>query len=556
VLTAIGFPSLAKTSSTDFASSIFSAPGETSSSQNVSDWNLGDSSQDGSVPFGDFGGLISNFLQGAENHADLVDSTKSAAFSSPVNGTQQVFFLDRVAPARPEQTTEQVEPEISRSNAADVSEQVAPARIEDPITGTDVQTAPPQESVAGQVPLATDESLLVGTKRGDRSFSSDVMPIRSVPKREKAETKPLKDSAPESSASQNTHALPTSGNLDPLPAYLGANSNVPTPLPDLTGTAPSRVNGTKANVGSAVQLQSCSAGPTVNPFSQGETSLPPTRESSSDISVFDLTLRASNTDENTPRTKHNQVASISEDSSDVSGVPKPSERGPAARFSSDVEDSFRFYPSAATSDSANSEGTPPKQGSAVKGSPLLKNDRVPETNGDQKSELNLWGASSVATNSSTSTSLGAASKTENGRNLNSPQPIQPKDLQGVSTDTPTREFTVRLQGHSGETISVRLSDQGGGQVQIAVRSSDPSAASALRQDLSALANNLDRVGWKAENSSAPTISQSNPGQDQSNSGQDSSGRQRQEVTSWEEQGRKDRHMNPDLWDELLDKNAS
>jgi hypothetical protein len=116
-----------------------------------------------------------------------------------------------------------------------------------------------------------------------------------------------------------------------------------------------------------------------------------------------------------------------------------------------------------------------------------------------------------------------------------------------------KEVVVRLQGQSGEAISVRLVDQGG-QVQVAVRSSDPATANLLRQDLSSLTNNLDRAGWKPEVLASAPVATSfvrETSQGSGNDGQNSQG-QPQGTLDWNQQDSSRRRTTvADLWDEIL-----
>ncbi|HEY7305017.1 MAG TPA: flagellar hook-length control protein FliK [Bryobacteraceae bacterium] len=114
-----------------------------------------------------------------------------------------------------------------------------------------------------------------------------------------------------------------------------------------------------------------------------------------------------------------------------------------------------------------------------------------------------------------------------------------------------KEVVVRLQGQTGESISVRLVDQGG-QVQVAVRSSDPATANLLRQDLSSLTSNLDRAGWKPEvlvSAQQPValahdVSQGSPNENQNSHSQG--------TFDWNQQdGSRRRNSATDLWDEIL-----
>jgi hypothetical protein len=126
--------------------------------------------------------------------------------------------------------------------------------------------------------------------------------------------------------------------------------------------------------------------------------------------------------------------------------------------------------------------------------------------------------------------------------------LQPSN---VGITQPAKEVVVRLEGQSGESISVRLVDQGG-QVQVAVRSSDPATATQLRQDLSSLTSNLDRAGWKPEIlASAPVSTESvrETSQSSRNDGQNS---QSQAAPDWNQQdSSRRRNTVSDLWDEIL-----
>lgn len=113
-----------------------------------------------------------------------------------------------------------------------------------------------------------------------------------------------------------------------------------------------------------------------------------------------------------------------------------------------------------------------------------------------------------------------------------------------------KEVAIRLQSESGETINVKLVDQGG-QVQVTVRSTDPDAASALRQDLSSLTSSLDKAGWKPEismgagNSFEPMAQASH----QERGSQDGTPGNRQQE--WQQETPKRRPSVADVWDEIL-----
>lgn len=129
---------------------------------------------------------------------------------------------------------------------------------------------------------------------------------------------------------------------------------------------------------------------------------------------------------------------------------------------------------------------------------------------------------------------------------------QPMNLQDNSTNGnvgATKEIAIRLQGESGETIDVKLVDQGG-QVQLSVRSSDPATASSLRQDLSSLTSSLDKAGWKPEISvaSGSSFEPVNQTRQTDRNSQDSSGSKQPE---WQQETPSKRQSASDIWDELL-----
>ncbi len=79
--------------------------------------------------------------------------------------------------------------------------------------------------------------------------------------------------------------------------------------------------------------------------------------------------------------------------------------------------------------------------------------------------------------------------------------ILPIDQQANGT-TPSmkNDLTVRLQGQSGETINVRMTERGG-EVQIAIRSTDPATAAALRHEMPSIQAGLERAGLHLDSGS-------------------------------------------------------
>ncbi len=113
-----------------------------------------------------------------------------------------------------------------------------------------------------------------------------------------------------------------------------------------------------------------------------------------------------------------------------------------------------------------------------------------------------------------------------------------------------KEVAIRLQNQSGETINVKLIDQGG-QLQVTVRSSDPEAASALRQDLSSLTSNLDKAGWKPEVPLAMSGGSFEPVNQTRQTDRDSQDTPSQRQAEWQQETPRKRHSVADAWDEIL-----
>ena len=112
-----------------------------------------------------------------------------------------------------------------------------------------------------------------------------------------------------------------------------------------------------------------------------------------------------------------------------------------------------------------------------------------------------------------------------------------------------KEVAIRLQNESGETINVKLVDQGG-QVQVTVRSSDPSAAASLREDLSSLTSSLEKVGWKSE-VSLPVATSFEPVNQTQHADRESQDTPGQRQTDWQQETPKKRPSSTDAWDEML-----
>ena len=133
--------------------------------------------------------------------------------------------------------------------------------------------------------------------------------------------------------------------------------------------------------------------------------------------------------------------------------------------------------------------------------------------------------------------------------LGSTRPGEMVEVAQSSAGSPAKEMVVRIQGDGGEVVNVRVLDQGG-QVQVAVRSSDPVTAAQLRQDLSSLTSNLDRIGWKADTAAAPTAQA--PGlHDASRPDSESQSGQKGSTPGWDEGPARKKYSTSELWDEVL-----
>jgi hypothetical protein len=134
------------------------------------------------------------------------------------------------------------------------------------------------------------------------------------------------------------------------------------------------------------------------------------------------------------------------------------------------------------------------------------------------------------------------------RNPSNP-PIIPQSNEPASNQQPVRSVNLRMEGQSGETVNVRLTDRAG-QVQISVSSSDSRTAATLRQDLYTLSSSLDKVGWKSDLSAAPALSSKNS----DGSSEQQSREQNQRQGPWEDEQQSGRRR-PSLieqWADLAD----
>jgi flagellar hook-length control protein FliK len=102
-----------------------------------------------------------------------------------------------------------------------------------------------------------------------------------------------------------------------------------------------------------------------------------------------------------------------------------------------------------------------------------------------------------------------------------------------SGPTTKTDLTMRLQGQSGENINVRVFERGG-EIQVAVRSSDPAVANIIRHELPGLQNNLEHAGWQMGNVNTSGQSQ----QDRESEGSRQQDQQREQAGSQQNQQRR------------------
>ncbi len=263
----------------------------------------------------------------------------------------------------------------------------------------------------------------------------------------------------------------------------------------------------------------------------------------------------------TPSNIPSSALSASAPKSDASAVSQPAISAKQAVNAVSVVDdnaSNQASPERNTATSSATNSAPATPSSLEQDSDVVSRTLKPEDKGDTvaatagandatgtKQDLGGFGSTPESFASETKVSgqtaapaASAASRTET------------QDSPAAATGS-AKEVAIRLEGQSGQTINVKLVDQGG-QVQVSVRSNDPAAATALRGDLSSLASNLDKAGWKPEittvagASSMETVNQTRQS-DRNN--QDSQGSRQPD---WQQQDTpKKRQTVSDLWDQLL-----
>jgi hypothetical protein len=135
----------------------------------------------------------------------------------------------------------------------------------------------------------------------------------------------------------------------------------------------------------------------------------------------------------------------------------------------------------------------------------------------------------------------AADNSNSSSSASGSQPIahQPAgDHPTVKTD-----MSLKMQGQSGENVTVRLTERGG-DIQVSVRSNDPATSALLRHELPSIQAGLERAGWQLENTQSQSSNQS---------GQDSQGgeQRRNDQNSGYREDQKRRSTQQNQWFDLI-----
>jgi hypothetical protein len=132
--------------------------------------------------------------------------------------------------------------------------------------------------------------------------------------------------------------------------------------------------------------------------------------------------------------------------------------------------------------------------------------------------------------------------------LEAPRSAETLRIGESATPNEAKEVLVRFQSGPAGTVTVRLVEQGG-QIQVAVRSTDPVAAAQLRQDLGSLTNSLERYGWKTDLTPGPALQ--NPATHDAQPSRGNTQEGNQGRPDWNEGGENRRRSSEELWDTVF-----
>jgi hypothetical protein len=149
----------------------------------------------------------------------------------------------------------------------------------------------------------------------------------------------------------------------------------------------------------------------------------------------------------------------------------------------------------------------------------------------------------------------SAPSSNNGPQISSKSGVLPINQQAdIRQPSMKTDLNMRIQGQSGESINVRISERAG-DIQISVRSSDQGTANVLKHELPSIEAGLERAGWRMESSGM-----SQPGQDQHEAGRDSQNPDRNrgqnsQQPNWQDRNQRRRDSSPNPWFEMDGKTA-
>jgi hypothetical protein len=129
-------------------------------------------------------------------------------------------------------------------------------------------------------------------------------------------------------------------------------------------------------------------------------------------------------------------------------------------------------------------------------------------------------------------------------------PDLPMDPQMTAPQASVKsDLNVRLQGQSGENISVRISERGG-EIQVSIRSTDQATANTLRHEMPGIQAGLEHTGWRLENASGTggDLSRHESSGDSRQQEQNSDGRG--QHPDWQDRREQRRNSPADQWFDL------
>jgi hypothetical protein len=157
----------------------------------------------------------------------------------------------------------------------------------------------------------------------------------------------------------------------------------------------------------------------------------------------------------------------------------------------------------------------------------------------------------IQTSAAAPTKVDTAAPSNNAVPVSSKSSVLPINQQAeIHQPSMKTDLNMRIQGQSGESINLRISERAG-DIQISVRSSDQGTANVLKHELPSIEAGLERAGWRME-----TGGMSQSGQDQHEAGRDSQNPDRnrdqnsQQQSNWQDRNQRRRDSSPNPWFEM------